>query len=138
MMHRGAAGATSQFDIRVGGQRLEAARWAGRTPHAPTILLLHEGLGCVALWRDFPARLAAATGLSVVAYSRAGYGASDPCPLPRPLDYMEQEARRLTEILNALGLDHHVLVGHSDGASIAALAAADSPPGLLGLALMAP
>ena len=55
--------------------------------------MLHEGLGCVALWRDFPARLAAATGFGVLAYSRAGYGRSDPVALPRPLDYMTREAR---------------------------------------------
>ena len=54
--------------------------------------VLHEGLGCVAMWRDFPARLAAATGFGVCAWSRAGYGQSDPVALPRPLDYMTRES----------------------------------------------
>ena len=60
---------------------------------APTIVMLHEGLGCVALWRDFPQKLAAATDHGVFAYSRAGYGGSERIPLPRPLDYMSREAR---------------------------------------------
>lgn len=138
MMHPGPANTPYLHDIHIGGQRLEAARWAGRDPDAPSILLLHEGLGCVALWRDFPTRLAAATGLTVTAWSRAGYGHSSPCPLPRPQDYMEQEARRLPEVLRAMDIEHHILIGHSDGASIAALAAAETAPGLLGTVLMAP
>ena len=67
--------------------------------------MLHEGLGCVALWRDFPAKLAAASGCGVFAYSRAGYGGSDPVALPCPLDYMSREARfSLPTVLNAIGL----------------------------------
>ena len=74
---------------------------APRRPRPPRIVMLHEGLGCVALWRDFPARLAAATGWGVFAWSRQGYGRSDPCPLPRPLDYMSDEALRvLPEVLD--------------------------------------
>ena len=102
--------------------------------------MLHEGLGCVALWRDFPRRLAAATGFGVFAYSRAGYGQSDPVPLPRPLDYMTREAREtLPELLDAIGLRRGVLLGHSDGASIAAIYAGSVEDfRVRGLVLMAP
>jgi len=103
------------------GKMLDYACWGPPPDTAPTLVLLHEGLGCVALWRDFPERLAAATGLGVVAYSRAGYGQSDPADLPRPLDYMTREAVQvLPEVLERLGLRNYALVGHSDGATIAA------------------
>jgi len=103
-------------------------------------LLLHEGLGCLALWRDFPARLAARTGHPVFAYSRAGYGQSDPAALPRPLDYMTREALQvLPEVLTALGAPAFVLLGHSDGATIAAIyAGTGADDRLRGLILMAP
>ena len=108
--------------LDVGGARLEAACHGPAPGDAPTLVLLHEGLGCVALWRDFPARLATATGWGVFAWSRAGYGRSDPVALPRPLDYMEREAgETLRRALDGFGLERGVLVGHSDGASIAAL-----------------
>ena len=72
--------------------RLEA-RLLGPTPSdVATLVFLHEGLGCVSAWRDFPERVAAATGLGALVFSRAGYGRSDPCALPRPLDYLEREA----------------------------------------------
>jgi pimeloyl-ACP methyl ester carboxylesterase len=100
--------------------RVEAMRWGEATE--TTLVLLHEGLGCVELWRDFPARLAAESGLGVFAWSRPGYGHSDPVPLPRPLDYMQRAARdEVSPLLDAAGIGRCVLVGHSDGASIAAL-----------------
>ena len=79
-------------EIILHGRRLETARWGPGPDRAPTLVLLHEGLGCVALWRDVPERLAAATGLSVFAYSRFGHGRSDPAPLPRSMTYMHDEA----------------------------------------------
>ena len=83
--------------------------------------MLHEGLGSAGLWGDFPDRLQAATGAGVFVYSRAGYGASSPVALPRPLDYMQLEARDvLPKLLDAIGFRRGLLVGHSDGASIAA------------------
>src|SRR6185312_3031935 len=89
---------------------------------APTIILLHEGLGCVGLWGDFPEKLAAATQCGVFAYSRAGYGKSSTITLPRPLSYMHHEAQKvLPQMLRAIGFRRGFLVGHSDGASIAAI-----------------
>jgi pimeloyl-ACP methyl ester carboxylesterase len=127
-------------DLIAGNKRLEATAY-GPPPHeAPTIVMLHEGLGCVALWRDFPAALAAVTGCGVFAYSRAGYGGSDPVALPRPLDYMQGEARSsLPKVLDAIGLERGILLGHSDGASIAAIYAGEhNDPRIAGLVLMAP
>jgi pimeloyl-ACP methyl ester carboxylesterase len=96
-------------------------------------VLLHGGLACVATWRDFPERLAAATSREVVAHSRRGHGASPPGPAAWPVSFMHDEAARLGE----LGLSRPVLVGHSDGASIALLHAA-SGAALGGLVLLAP
>jgi pimeloyl-ACP methyl ester carboxylesterase len=108
--------------LTVDGKRLETLRHGLAPDRAPTIVMLHEGLGCVALWRDFPRRLAEATGLGVFAYSRAGYGRSDAVELPRPLDYMTREAREtLPGVLDAIGFRRGILLGHSDGGSIAAI-----------------
>lgn len=102
--------------------RIETAWWGPGPAEAATIVLLHEGLGCVALWRDVPERLAEATGLGVFAYSRFGYGQSDPVMLPRPMTYMHHEGQVvLPQVLAAAGIRDAVLVGHSDGGSIAAI-----------------
>jgi pimeloyl-ACP methyl ester carboxylesterase len=108
--------------LRIGAADLEY-RMIGPSPEdAPTIVMLHEGLGCVGLWGDFPDRLQAATGAGVLVYSRAGYGASTPVTLPRPLDYMHVEALDvLPKLLDATGFREGLLLGHSDGASIAAI-----------------
>ncbi len=122
------------------GQRLEA-RFVGRPgdARAPTLVFLHEGLGSVSLWRDFPDRVCAATGLGALVYSRQGYGASEPVPLPRPVRFMHDEAELvLPAVLQAANVDRCILVGHSDGASIALLYAARAPAGLLGVVAMAP
>ncbi len=126
--------------IVADGKRLEAAAFGPPPDAAPTLVLLHEGLGCVALWRDFPQRLAEAAGCGVFVYSRAGYGRSDSVALPRPLDYMTREARlSLPAVLGAIGFERGVLVGHSDGASIAAIYAGLVDDGRVkGLVLMAP
>jgi pimeloyl-ACP methyl ester carboxylesterase len=127
-------------EIVADGKRLEAVAYGPPPDKAPTIVMLHEGLGCIALWRDFPAKLAAATGHGVFAYSRAGYGGSDPVDLPRPLDYMSLEARfSLPAVIDAIGLERGILLGHSDGASIAAIYAGEhSDQRIRGLILMAP
>jgi pimeloyl-ACP methyl ester carboxylesterase len=125
--------------VEAGGRRLEY-RWSGPGPgEAPTVVFLHEGLGSASLWRDFPARLAEATGCGAVAYSRAGYGKSDAILLPRPIRFMHDEAVVLGELLAGLRIREHVLFGHSDGASIALIHAGSDPaPGLRGLVLEAP
>ena len=129
------------FDIHLAqaGTRLEAA-WLGPPPgSAPTLIFLHEGLGCVELWRNFPERLAEATGCGALVYSRQGYGRSDPCPLPRPIRFMHDEALTvLPEVLAATGIGDHILIGHSDGGSIALIHAGTPPrPGLLGVVTLA-
>lgn len=105
--------------LDVDGVDLEYVALAGASD-GPTVLFLHEGLGAVSTWRDFPARLCARLGLPGIVYSRAGYGASGPVPLPRPLTYMQDEARDVVpRLVDRLGLEEVVLLGHSDGASIA-------------------
>ena len=106
--------------ITAGGHRLEYRRIAGARGDAPTLIFLHEGLGSVALWRDFPDQVAAATGAPALIYSRYGYGKSDKLEADRTVDYMHVEALEvLPELRRQLGLDDVVLIGHSDGASIA-------------------
>src|ERR1700687_403614 len=102
----------SSGTLRIGASDLEY-RMIGPAPDdAPTIVMLHEGLGCAGLWGAFPDRLAAATGSGVFVYSRAGYGASTKVALPRPLDYMHIEALDvLPELLEAIGFGRRVGVG---------------------------
>jgi pimeloyl-ACP methyl ester carboxylesterase len=106
--------------LKIGKHQLEYV-WHGPAPStAPTLVFLHEGLGCVAMWRDFPAQLAEAAGCGALVYSRAGYGQSDAIALPRSLRYMHDEALiTLPQILDALQVQQAILVGHSDGGSIA-------------------
>ena len=108
--------------LDLGDQQLDY-RFVGPQPdEAPTLVLLHEGLGSAGLWLDFPQKLSDATGCGVFAYSRAGYGASSAIELPRPLTYMHDEARDvLPRLLDAIGLKTGILIGHSDGASITAI-----------------
>jgi pimeloyl-ACP methyl ester carboxylesterase len=114
--------------INVDDGTLETGWWGPGPADAPTLVLLHEGLGSVALWRDVPERLAAATGWGVFAYSRFGYGYSDPAPLPRPMTYMHHEAQVvLPQVLRAAGIERSVLIGHSDGGSIATIYAGSGP-----------
>ncbi|MGD1067897.1 MAG: alpha/beta hydrolase [Vulcanimicrobiaceae bacterium] len=124
--------------IVAGDARLETLRIDG-DPARPTIVLLHEGLGSVALWRDFPQLLAARTRCTVIAYSRRGYGASDPLAGPREPDYMHREATEvLPDLLDALAIERPILFGHSDGASIAIVYAGTFPDRVRALVLEAP
>lgn len=107
--------------VSIEDQRLEYVAIEGR-PDAPTLLFLHEGLGSVSTWRDVPAAIAARTGCPAFVYSRAGYGASDPVELPRPLTYMHDEAFEVVpRLLEHFAIRDVVPVGHSDGGSIALL-----------------
>jgi pimeloyl-ACP methyl ester carboxylesterase len=126
--------------IELAEGALEAAWWGKGPEAAPTILLLHEGLGSLSLWRDFPERLAAATGCGVMAFSRFGYGQSDGIALPRPLDAMQREGREvLPRVLDATGIRRCILLGHSDGGSIAVIhAGSHQDQRVRGLVLLAP
>jgi pimeloyl-ACP methyl ester carboxylesterase len=126
--------------LDLGDMRLEY-RMIGPRPHeAATLVLLHEGLGSVAVWNSFPDALAAATGVGAFVYSRAGYGNSSPSQLPRSVHFMHEEARDvLPRVLDAIGFRRGLLVGHSDGASIAAIYAGSvQDHRVRGLALIAP
>jgi pimeloyl-ACP methyl ester carboxylesterase len=114
--------------VTIAGHRIEYERIdVARAPRA-TLVFLHEGLGSVAMWRDFPARVAHATNCNAVVYSRYGYGASDPLAEPRPVGYMHEEALlALPELLERLTIERPILVGHSDGGSIALICAGAQP-----------
>lgn len=106
--------------VTVCGRRIEVQRYAARALDAPTIVLLHEGLGSASMWRDFPKRVADATGCPVVVYSRYGYGQSDVLQAPFTVRYMHDEALDVVPaILDRLEIEEPILLGHSDGASIA-------------------
>jgi len=126
--------------LDIGTQRLEYRFVGPRPEQAPTLVLLHEGLGCLGLWNDFPDRLSAITGAGVFVYSRAGYGDSSTVALPRPLSYMHDEAREtLPRLLDSIGFKRGLLVGHSDGASIATIYAGSHQDHRVGgLVLIAP
>ena len=126
--------------VEIAERRLEYRMIGPRPDEAATVVLLHEGLGSAGLWGDFPDRIAAATGLGVFAYSRAGYGHSSAATLPPRTTFMHEEAREvLPRVLDAIGIARGILLGHSDGASIATIYAgsvADHRVG--GLVLLAP
>ena len=126
--------------LHVDGVRLEYRVIGSLDSDLPPLVLLHEGLGCVEMWRDFPQRLAEASGHPVFVYSRQGYGRSDPKPHPWSLRYMHEEGlEKLPEVLAEAGLKDAILVGHSDGASIALIYAGGvSNPRVRALILMAP
>ena len=126
--------------LSIGAARLEYRMIGPRPDAAPAIVMLHEGLGSVSTWGDFPQKLAEKTGAGVFVYSRAGYGKSSTIALPRPLDYMQREATDvLPLLLDAIGFRRGILLGHSDGATIAAwYAGSVQDHRVRGLILMAP
>ena len=124
---------------QIDGHWLEAARVDARDSTLPTIVMLHEGLGSVSHWKDFPGLLAHATGAGVFLYSRYGHGGSDALQESRPVTYMHHEAQVvLPEILQKAGIARPLLLGQSDGASIAILYAGIFPGAAAGLILEAP
>ncbi|AXS80219.1 alpha/beta fold hydrolase [Dechloromonas sp. HYN0024] len=125
--------------IVVQGLKLEYRDYPATVEGQPTLLLLHEGLGSVTMWRHFPEKLAAATGCRLIVWSRAGYGGSEAYPEPRSLRYMHREGEEmLPALLAALGIERPLLIGHSDGGSIALIFAGAFPEVPLGIAVMAP
>jgi pimeloyl-ACP methyl ester carboxylesterase len=114
--------------LTINGQRLEIARYHPKAKPKTTLVFLHEGLGSTSLWRDFPVKLAEATGCRAFVFSRFGYGQSEPCPLPRPIRFMHDEGLTvLPKVLKAARIDDYILIGHSDGGSIALIHAGGSP-----------
>lgn len=115
--------------IKIHNKQLRVKRvWQESGQNRPTLVFLHEGLGSIEMWRDFPDKLIATTGLNAVIYERQGYGQSDPLELPRPSNYLEIEAEQwLPPLLKQLGVEKPILVGHSDGGSIALVYAALYP-----------
>lgn len=128
--------------LTVQGHRIEYEFIHNAQASEPALVFLHEGLGSIAMWKDFPARCAQATGCGALVYSRYGYGNSDALKEPRAVDFMHDEAlKTLPELLEKLGVERPILFGHSDGGSIALIHAGEIHAGVLpvqGLILMAP
>jgi pimeloyl-ACP methyl ester carboxylesterase len=128
----------STNNIVIGGSELEVRLIDPIEPTLPTIVFLHEGLGSVSLWRDFPERVTQASGMGALVYSRYGYGLSSALEEKRAPDYMHREALQvLPELLQSLGVRKPILFGHSDGASIALIHAGAGHP-VTGLIVEAP
>ena len=125
--------------MRIDGYRLEY-RWIGPPAGTrPTLVFLHEGLGSVSLWRDFPDAVCDRTGCGGLVYSRAGHGASEPRRQPRSACFMHHEAEVvLPQVLQACQIEDAILIGHSDGASIAIIATGTGVVTPRGLILEAP
>lgn len=125
--------------VEAGGHRLEYLLYPAHQIARPTLVFLHEGLGSISLWRDFPQRVAEATGCRTLVYSRYGYGRSDVLAAPRAPDYMHVEALEvLPQVLDALGIERPLLVGHSDGGSIALIHAGAGRRPCAGVVVLAP
>jgi pimeloyl-ACP methyl ester carboxylesterase len=123
----------------VDGRRFEYLDLPAAHAGSPEMLLLHEGLGSVSMWRDFPERLARETGARVIAYSRLGFGRSSPRTAPYTPRFMHEEAQgTLPALRRALDIRRPVMVGHSTGASMGLLHAAHDPLGVAGVVAMAP
>jgi pimeloyl-ACP methyl ester carboxylesterase len=124
--------------IEIDGCQLEYRTLPGAADRS-WLVFLHEGLGSVSLWRDFPGTLARRLGRRALVYSRRGYGRSDALEGPRTPDFMHREARDvLPRLLGALGIRRPILIGHSDGASIALIRAAEAPEDVEAVVAMAP
>jgi pimeloyl-ACP methyl ester carboxylesterase len=124
--------------VTANDYRLHLRQIEGERPGMPSLVFLHEGLGTMAAWGDVPDALCQATGCPGVIYERLGYGASDPRPLPWPAHVLEQEAETvLPALLDALNVDRPVLIGHSDGGTIALLYAAAFPERALAVITLA-
>jgi pimeloyl-ACP methyl ester carboxylesterase len=125
--------------LELGGLRLEYDLIRTAEATAPMLVFLHEGLGSVALWKDFPRELAHAVGCNALVYSRRGYGQSSGLTAPRAPDFMHTEALEvLPAVLDALEVRDPILFGHSDGASIALIHAGGSNRAVRGLIVLAP
>jgi pimeloyl-ACP methyl ester carboxylesterase len=125
-----------RFDIFAATHRLSAdfIRPRDKRENGPVLVFLHEGLGSIGQWRDFPDKISARTGLSALVYDRWGYGGSDPLTQPRKPDYLHAEALvSLPEVLYQCDIDKPILIGHSDGGSIAIIYAGTYPQKVSGI-----
>jgi pimeloyl-ACP methyl ester carboxylesterase len=126
-------------EVVVDGKRLETLWISPQQSGRATIVMLHEGLGSIALWKDFPELLAARTGCGVLLYSRYGHGSSDKLMEKRPVTFMHHEGEVvLPELLEKLQIERPILLGHSDGGSIAIIFAGKHPDAVRALILEAP
>ncbi|MBU1340382.1 MAG: alpha/beta hydrolase [Proteobacteria bacterium] len=125
--------------LKLGRKKIEILWQKKGQKNYPTLIFLHEGLGCIKMWKDFPWRIAQKTGCPFLVYSRFGYGNSDPCPLPWKINFMHKEALRiLPDIIKETQIKDHVLIGHSDGGSIGIIyAGSPRSNGLKGLITIA-
>lgn len=131
--------AAQRGEVSVDGKRLEALWIEPRQARRPAIVMLHEGLGSIALWKEFPAKLAERTGCGVLVYSRYGHGSSDKLMEKRPVRFMHHEGEVvLPELLEKFAIVKPILVGHSDGGSISLIFAGRYPNAVSGLILEAP
>jgi len=125
--------------LTASGHRLEYAWYGGARGDAPPMVMLHEGLGSLSLWKDFPQQLADATARRVLVYSRLGHGKSDPLDGPHGVDFMHTEAlETLPQLLDRLGVHNPVLFGHSEGGSMALIHAARAHRLVAGVVVLAP
>lgn len=125
--------------VTIDERRIEYRAILGSAGAGPTLVFLHEGLGSVGLWRDFPDKVARRLGVPAMAYSRFGYGESDGLHSPRAPSFMHEEALHiLPQILDRLEIQQPLLIGHSDGASIALIHAAAAGRGVRGIVCLAP
>lgn len=105
--------------LKLNSQKIEIQWHKKGEKNQPTLIFLHEGLGCTRMWKNFPENLSRNTGCPALVFSRFGYGRSDPCPLPWKINFMHKEALRiLPDIIKKAGIKNYILVGHSDGGSI--------------------
>jgi pimeloyl-ACP methyl ester carboxylesterase len=123
----------------IDGRRIEYGFVDSLCTNGLDLVMLHEGLGSLSMWRDFPTQLAQATGCRTLVYSRLGYGGSSALDEPRRVNYMHEEAQVwLPAILEHLGIRRPVLFGHSDGGSIALIHAAIPASDIAGVITLAP
>lgn len=105
--------------LKLNSKKIEIQWHEKGEKNKPTLIFLHEGLGCVRMWKDFPQKVSQKTGCPALVFSRLGYGNSDPCPLPWKINFMHKQALRiLPEIIKKADIKTYILVGHSDGGSI--------------------
>jgi pimeloyl-ACP methyl ester carboxylesterase len=125
--------------LKLGSKKIEIQWHNGELTNRPALVFMHEGLGCVGMWKDFPKRISDSTGCPCFVFSRFGYGYSDPCSYPWKINFMHSQALTvLPQILKQAGIEKYILIGHSDGGSIGIIfAGSPNTKGLSGLITLA-